>query len=155
MQIRPAEPRDILGLGELFFRLTEYIDVYGQDMFAKDPAKFQNGAVGFLIGIMHHEDYLVLVAEDKDKKLVGFLIGRMAGFFPFFEHEIVGEILWHYPLDLNTRPMARRFERWAKEKGATATANYHRPGNDMAAKAFAHHGLRVVWHYYFKPLEDT
>lgn len=153
MMIRKAEPRDIPAIIAMFYKLLAYLEDCGQKLYARDRRKFENGVVGFIVGKLFHEDSLVLVGVDEKDDPVGFLIGGLRPMEAFFENDLIGEIQWHYPLSLNTRQFARELEKWAAGRGATASLNYHTPGNEAVAKMFAHDGRTVAWHIYIRQFE--
>lgn len=155
MIIRPAEPRDLSSIEGLFHKLVNYLRDRGQWLYAKDRIKLENGVSGYIVGVFHNDDHLMLVKEDDRGRVDGFLIGRLISFYPFFEHNLVAEVMAMYPLGVHNRAMARRFEEWAIERGATATCNYHTPQNDMAAKLFRHEGRRVAWEIWFRPFDEA
>lgn len=155
MVIRQAEPRDIHDIYPLFLRLIDYLKEKGNDMYARDLNEMKNGVMGYIIGVFHDENHLVLVKEGDQGEVNAFLIGRIIPYYPFFEHKLWGEIMATFPLSLNTRFLARKFEEWAIGKGATGTGNYSTPGNDIAASMFVHEGREKVWEIYFRPFTEA
>ena len=156
MKVRQAEPRDVSSIERLFHELLECLQGLGQKWYKQDKAELRNGVAGFIIGKMFQEDGLVLVSEDKNGEVEGFLIGGIVHYSKIFEHEILGEIQWLYPISLKelptfSRKMANIFEVWARTKGATAGSNYCLPGNEQAQRLMEHDGREKVFYYYIKP----
>lgn len=150
--IRRAEPRDIPKIYEMFLALVDYLEEQGQNLYVKDLNIRHNNIMGFIIGKFYHDDSLILVNENQEREPNGFMIGQIRPMEPFFKFGLVGEIQWTYPLSLNTRQFAKEFEKWALEKGATATSNYSTPGNTRVEQAFIHEGRQKVWHYFMQEI---
>jgi hypothetical protein len=53
-----------------------------------------------------------------------------------------------------TRDLARAFEAWAAEQGATAGSNYATPGNSTSIKIMEHHGMELKYYQFFKPYKE-
>jgi len=151
--IRQAEPRDVTAIVLLFHGLLEYLRECGQWLYNPDLVEFANGVTGYIIGKMYHEGSRVLVSEDAVGKVNGFLIGEIVHYPMFFKYQKVGEIQWTSPLRMRTRDLARAFEAWAAEQGATGGGNYATPGNETSIKAMEHHGLRLAFYHFFKPYD--
>ena len=152
MKIRPAEPRDISTIEYLFRKLLDYLERCGQTMYAKDPVKLANGITGFIIGKIFHDDSLVLVGVNDEDKPISFLIGGLRQLEKFFEYDNLAEIQWVYPFNSNVRQMAKVFEEWGREKGATGVSNFGTPGNIRVEKFFEHEGRKKAWHYFVAEL---
>lgn len=140
----------------MFLKLLVYLEGKGQKYYAQDMNRLHNGVTGFVVGKMFQEHSIVLVGEDNCGGVCGFLIGGIIQYPPFFEHELLGEVQWMYPLSLEENPIfsrqiSRAFEVWARTKGCTAGSNYCLPGNVEAQKLMAHDGREHVFNYYIKP----
>jgi hypothetical protein len=154
MTTRKAEPRDIPVLVDMMFKLTAWLKNCGQWAYAKDSRKFMNGINAFVVGkLLDEVNSLVLVGVDENDDAVSMLIGGLRQMDPFFEHNLIVELLWLYPLNINSRQMERELEKWGIEKGATAMGNYSTPGNTRAETLMIHEGRKVVWNYLIRPTE--
>jgi hypothetical protein len=155
MKIRPAEPRDLRKIEEMYHKLVAYLEDCGQTLYARDRFKYENAVSGYLNGVFYDENHLVLVKEDAKGDADAFLIGRLIQYYPFFEYDLWAEVMATFPLGLHTRHLARQFELWAMERGAQGTGNYSTPGNEFAEKMFEHEGRKKVWHIYFRPFDEA
>ena len=151
MIIRQAEPRDLVYIIAMFHDLLQYLRDCGQWLYTDDWERYENGVTAYIVNKMGHDKSLILVSEDGDGTIIGFMMGEILNYAPFFEHQVVGEIQWTWPLRMGTREFARAFEAWAARQGATAGSNYATPGNKSSIKAMEHYGLRLAFHHFFKP----
>ena len=153
--IRKAEPRDLPRVIELFHLLLQHLKKCGQWAYHRDQQQFENGVAGYVASkLFGSEEHIVLVSENDNGQVEGFLIGWIIGFAPFFQFQTVAELQWLYPLSWKCAPSLRNaFEDWAKAKGATARSNYITPGNEVSEIAMKRDGSKLAFHYYFNPFE--
>lgn len=151
--IRQAEPRDLPELKELFGKLCDYLRGCGQWLLTDDPKDFDNGAYLFLLAKMAHEESVVFVSVDVQDVPTGFVIGWLIHYPGFYKYPVVGELQYLYPLSFQVGgPLARAFEKWSKERGATSLSNYQTPGNEKAGKIMERNGRKLAYHHYFKEI---
>ena len=152
--IRPAELRDLNDIEMMFTKLLSYLMEKGHEWYAKDSKVLFNGIVAYLFIKMQHDNSLVLVHENDEGIINGFMIGNIIANPPFFEHKLAGQIEWHYPLSPFSRPMAREFEQWAQSKGATVGIINCYADNEEAIKLYEHFGMKLTWHYFTKEYKN-
>uniref|UniRef100_A0A6H1ZSG6 Acetyltransferase n=1 Tax=viral metagenome TaxID=1070528 RepID=A0A6H1ZSG6_9ZZZZ len=151
VKIRIAEIKDIPAIFDMFMKLTDYLKEQGQWLYAQDQNQFVGGLLHYIDMKLHMEGNVILVSEDETGYVNGFLAGEIRHYAPFFEHRIVGELQWLWPLSVSAQHLVEAFARWSREKGATAESNYCTPGNIPAQKAIERDGRKLGFLLYYKP----
>jgi len=153
MKVRQAELRDIPILTGLFVKLLDQLKGYGQWLLSDNPVDIENGVVSFLLFKMHTEENVVFVSVDKDDRPVGFLVGWIVRYPLFYQHQIVLELQFAYPLSFECTPyLLKEFEKWGKELGATLTTNYASPNHEKSIKCMVRDKRKLTYLHFSRPI---
>lgn len=126
MIIRKATIRDLYLILPMFGDLINYLREHGNgnELFVDDEMTLFGGITEYLAGRINLQEqggFVVLVGENEDDgSLASFLVGNVERLPTFCRLGAVGNIEYIYPLSLKSRRLARAFDAWAKQLGATA-----------------------------------
>lgn len=148
--IRQAELRDLSDIENLFLKLLLYLMDLGEEWYVRDSKELQNGIVAYILGALQAPTHIVLVSEDRENTIDGFLLGTLLTFPSFYHHKLMGRIDWLYPLQSQARQLIEEFECWAKSQNATTLFANSNPNNELALKLYKREGWKLAWNNIVK-----